>query len=283
MQINYRPRLIGLDMDGTLVDEHNRVPEENIAALHACRAAGIELAILTGRRPRTAGPLLDSIGLKLLVATNSGCLLWEYPAWKQLQRRMFPAEHLATLAELTAPHTINFYLDASVAGIEFIQLLRESTPEIDLHWQRYGQNTRQIHDVAELEGYTVSQAALPANGELVAELLGRVRATLDGQVLALAVRWPLLPTMALEVFHPMANKGAALAFFAERLGIAREATMAVGDDTNDIAMLKWAALGVAMPQAQAEVRSAASVVLDGNGARSLAPFLLQLASLPSAD
>ena len=272
------PRLIALDLDGTAVTLKGRVSPATRAALHSCYQAGIVLAFLTGRRPLTAGPLLDAIGLPCLVATNSGCLRWEYPAWRQLERRMFPPELIPRVAELTEPYSINFYLDASASGYEFVQLRRETTPEEQQHLERYGGNVLITADVAEVQRFEVTQAALPAAPEIVSALTERVRRELDGQVLAMSVRWPLLPTIALEIFHPQANKGDALESFAARLGIQREDCLAVGDDVNDIAMLRWAGRSAAMPQAGPEVCAVAQEMLsipagDADPADALPPFL----------
>jgi hypothetical protein len=69
-----RPLLLGLDLDGTVVDADNDIPAQTIEELQACARAGIRLAFLTGRRPRTAGFQLGKLGLPAYVATNSGCL-----------------------------------------------------------------------------------------------------------------------------------------------------------------------------------------------------------------
>jgi len=99
-------------------------------------------------------------------------------------------------------------------------------------------------------------------------------------LLALVVRWPLVPCHALELFHPEAHKGSALAYFAQQLNIPREQVLAVGDDTNDLAMLHWAGFGVAMPHSEAEIRNAADAVLEGaDGQLALAEYLQRLATL----
>jgi hypothetical protein len=272
--------LLGLDLDGTVIDELGAVPEATHAALHACHAAGISLAFLTGRRPRTAGLLLESIGLPALVATNSGCLLWEYPGWRLLERRLLPQALIAPIAGLTAPYTVNFYCDTSQSPYEFIQLRRETTPETAEHLRRYGANVWTVEDAAEVVGHPVTQAALPAALGITERLRDRVRAALDGQVLALSVSWPLLPTVALEVFGSEATKGRALQYFAERTGVPRRACLAVGDDVNDLTMLEWAGHSVAMPHAGSEVRAAAVECLAGDGPRALAPHLEVLLRLP---
>jgi len=284
-----RPRLLGLDLDGTVIDSTNAIHPPTRDALHACHEAGIGLCFLTGRRPLTAGPLLDGIGLPAFVATNSGCLRWEYPAWRQIGRRMFPAALVGRIVELTAPYSVNFYLDGSKTGIEFIQLERESTPETTQHLARFPGERRIVRKVTDLAGLEVTQVALPAAPEITKQLRDRVQAELDGAVLALSVRWPLMPTMALEVFHPLATKGDALRSFAERLRIPQGAVVAVGDDVNDLSMLEWAGWSAAMPHSLAEVQAAADEVLDCPGradgspddpAHALTPFLMRLLALP---
>ena len=74
---------------------------------------------------------------------------------------------------------------------------------------------------------------------------------------------------ALEIVPPGVNKGSGLARVAELLGIPREETVAIGDGENDIAMLRWAGLGIAMANAPDSVKAAADVIAphcDADGA-----------------
>ena len=74
---------------------------------------------------------------------------------------------------------------------------------------------------------------------------------------------------ALEIVPPGVNKGSGLARAAELLGIPREETVAIGDGENDIAMLRWAGLGIAMANAPDNVKAAADVIAphcDADGA-----------------
>jgi hydroxymethylpyrimidine pyrophosphatase-like HAD family hydrolase len=65
----------------------------------------------------------------------------------------------------------------------------------------------------------------------------------------------------IEINRHGAGKSAALDSLSRRLGAARECTVACGDSFNDLDMLRWAALGVAVAEAPAEVRAAADLVL----------------------
>ena len=65
---------------------------------------------------------------------------------------------------------------------------------------------------------------------------------------------------ALEIVPPGVNKAAGLARVAEILSIPREETIAIGDGENDISMLRWAGLGIAMANAPDNVNAAADVI-----------------------
>jgi HAD superfamily hydrolase (TIGR01484 family) len=67
------PRLIALDMDGTLLGDDGRVSPRNLAALHAAQAAGILIVVATGRRHSYAMHVLRPLGLdhlSVLVSSN---------------------------------------------------------------------------------------------------------------------------------------------------------------------------------------------------------------------
>lgn len=65
---------------------------------------------------------------------------------------------------------------------------------------------------------------------------------------------------ALEIVPTGVNKAAGLARVAAILGIPREETIAIGDGENDISMLRWAGLGIAMANAPENVKAAADVI-----------------------
>ncbi len=67
-------------------------------------------------------------------------------------------------------------------------------------------------------------------------------------------------SVMLEFMRNDADKGTGLAALAARLGIAREEVIAIGDGENDIPMLRWAGLGVAMANAPDDVKAAADLI-----------------------
>jgi Cof subfamily protein (haloacid dehalogenase superfamily) len=284
----FRPQLVGLDMDGTLCDSANAIPPENIAALRACRAAGIQLSILTGRRRSTLAPKLAELHAAVepdgaaawYVATNSGGLVWEYPGWRLLSAQTMPAELAAAIAVALAPHSLNVHINPQASGgLDMVHLRRSPSPAFDNYLARFGGTTPHVTAVEELLQHEVTLFALPAEYAAVQSAAARLRAAFAAEALTvLTMRWPLLDTWALEAYPPQLNKAAALAAIAQRLGLDRAGVAAAGDDVNDTSMLAWAARSAAMPHAPAEVAAAAGERLSGTGPAALAPWLWSLAA-----
>jgi Cof subfamily protein (haloacid dehalogenase superfamily) len=278
-----QPRLIGLDLDGTVLGQRGELSPTMLEALLACRAAGIELAFLTGRRPSATREALAQYLDRAAICTNSGCLLWDYPGWTSAcDARLFPREMLAEVCAALTPYSLNLYHDCGPDESGRILYLRESTPEFTRNRELYGQTSPVIHSLDELDAVLgdrqITQLAMPASRELADAYAPRLTQRFGAELLVLVVRWPLVPCYGLEVYHPEANKGSALAHFAQRLGIPQAAVLAGGDDTNDIPMLRWAGWAVAMPHAEGDVRAVADVALEGSdGQLALADYLRRVA------
>jgi hypothetical protein len=91
--------------------------------------------------------------------------------------------------------------------------------------------------------------------ETISDLVNDLQARFDGR-LQVVRSWSRL----VEATGPNASKGEALACLAAHLGIPQPATMAIGDQDNDVSMIAWAGLGLAMGNASPAARGAARVI-----------------------
>lgn len=106
--------------------------------------------------------------------------------------------------------------------------------------------------------------AVEAMGHLRAEAVSRFGADLN-----VTTSYPFF----LEFMNRRVSKGRALARVCRRLGVAASEVAAFGDGLNDLDMLKWAGLGVAMADGPAELREAADAVADGPPGEGVAGFI----------
>jgi Cof subfamily protein (haloacid dehalogenase superfamily) len=272
------PRLICIDLDQTLlpVDSH-QIPAINLRALRACHSAGIELAIISGRRRTTLQPYIEQIDLPLFVGSNSGTQLWSYPAWQRLDSQPLPHALVEQAAALLAPHSLNLYFGWDDADRRDFAWLRRAESKLHTRYiAEFGEYATTISSLDDLPEREVLQLSMPGEEALVRELCTAIEAEFGNSVFVECVSWPRMPCYAMEVFHPEGHKGWALSRFAELLGISMEQTMAIGDDANDLPMLSRAGHSVAMGHAVPQAIELAHSVLPDEGESALGRWLLEL-------
>lgn len=252
-------RLIALDLDGTLVGpDHQTIGEVAREALAECARRGIVVVPASGRSYSLIEPLVPEIGAAQFVISSNGARVSSSSA---------PARHLLLRPQLAtkAANRIvqvadRFRLDFEVyqAGRSYYR--RDSVSSLLAGFPQGFQdylvrNSTIVDDFAPLlargEVEKISVAHIP--GE-IAGALHEELATIPNIAVASSE-----PTN-LEVSAHGATKGHALAELADHLGIASTGVLAFGDSGNDVTMLSWAGMSVAMGNASAQARAAAEWV-----------------------
>ncbi|MGN6575506.1 MAG: HAD family hydrolase [Nocardioides sp.] len=254
--MTFTPRLVALDIDGTLyanMPQTGAVDEVITPAVHAAvqRAAdaGAHIVLATGRSAFSITPVLHQLGLprkgdqSLTVASN-GSVIFSYPPLDVLQ-------------------TVNF--DAS----EIVRMLLEHVPDAAVAVEEIGVGYRINRHFP--EGEITGEMTLQTVDELIAEPVTRVIIrdphSSEEEFVELAEKIGLQGTNYfigwtawLDIAPEGVSKASGLADVADQLGVAQEDVLAIGDGRNDLEMLQWAGRGVAMGQAPLEVQEAADDV-----------------------
>ncbi|MFR9730504.1 HAD family hydrolase [Saccharopolyspora sp. MS10] len=238
------PRLVALDVDGTLLDPQTQTISTPVrAAVRRVAESGAHVVIATGRSMFGTVPVLAELGLGSGVALcSNGAVTLDAATGEALAVETFdPAPVHARLAALL-PGAI-FAAEQLGTG----SLVTSPFREHQLH------GPQRLTDLDELVSAPVPR--LIANWEdrephAVAEALAGVE--LPGCTTTIDHYEPWVTVVPDGV-----TKGSALEKLRTELGVAAEDTFAAGDGTNDVQMLAWAAHGVAMGQAPAEVHAAA--------------------------
>jgi HAD superfamily hydrolase (TIGR01484 family) len=251
---HWRPRLVALDIDGTVCREtpedaivaHTTVSPAVRAAIAAVLAAeDTHLVLCSGRSMLGVRPFLAEFGLAAGTAICSNGAVWIDAATGELLSH--------TVFDLTEPVT----------------MLRELVPDAVFIVEELGVGTRMTGRVADL---FFGEHRLVDFVELVASPTTRMTMVWPGHTaeeLAAVLEGVSLPGVQCSFGHDSAwlfaspagiTKGSALEKLRTQLGVSADETLAVGDGTNDIEMLAWAAHGVAMGQAPPVVRAVADEV-----------------------
>ncbi|MEU4801580.1 HAD family hydrolase [Actinosynnema sp. NPDC023587] len=242
-----RPRLVALDIDGTITP----AGREDIAP--AVRAAvgravdhGAHVVLATGRSLIGTRPIADDLGLRDTTAIcSNGAVWWDTAAREVVRELGFDAGPTVGLLRGLFPGAV---FATERIGVGNLSLGR--FPDGDL-WG-------EVHQVsaAELTADTTPRLVMRWTGRTPEEVALRM---LDVELPG--VTWWVDNTEPWVTVSPSGvTKGSALEDLRVRLGVPEEDTLAIGDGHNDVEMLKWAARGVAMGQAPATVRAVADAV-----------------------
>lgn len=251
-------RLIAFDLDDTLLRDDLTVSGEDIAAIRLAAERGIHILPASGRRLSAMGPALQAIGHQGPVISFNGAYASMYPSGEALYQRFLPPE-----ACLTAVQT------AKQLGA-YIQLYDQE----DFLFETHCGESRLYAEVSGGGGTAVGDLSAfihnhnqPSQKMLVIEndpgKIERVRIALKdalGEGISIFYSKPHY----LELTHPEASKGHAIAAIAQRYGIAPKDVLAIGDGENDLPMLTFAGIGVAMGNASEAVRQKADAVTATN-------------------
>lgn len=247
-------QLLALDVDGTTVIDGGAPTPRVVQAVAAAQAHGVRVALATGRAFAPARGFATALGIYGPLICFQGALVKEQAGSQAtLLADTLPLEPLADVIDFAAREGLEFsiYTDTEL----FYQCQRHDQAYYDL-WFSFP--SRRVPDLAAAVRDFVAQGRPLIKGLFIGEpaeldtLTVRLGQLLHGRLEILRSH-----TNFLEVAGPGVSKARGLAVLAARAGVPREKVIAVGDSGNDIAMIRWAGLGVAVANAAAEVLAAA--------------------------
>jgi Cof subfamily protein (haloacid dehalogenase superfamily) len=244
-------RLIAMDLDGTLVGPAMQVPQRTCRALQHALLQGCWITIATGRSLPPVARFARELGLNAPLLLCQGALIRDHRDGTVLYRQAIPLEVARRVIQYaqTRELALQAHMDDEPAYAD--RTNRQTTRMETIS----GISTRTVDNLAASLEHPPLKLMIYVEPEAIGSLLADLKAEFGDQV-QVVQSWHHL----LEITHLGACKGQALAWLAGYLGIAQSETMAIGDHDNDISMLSWAGLGVAMSHATPACQAAADVV-----------------------
>lgn len=250
-------RLLVLDIDGTIAGTSNQIREPVRRAIQAVQQQGVQVAIATGRMYQSSIRFHQSLQLELPLLAYQGAWIGEPKTGKMIQH--WPVE-IATAyqlldyfeqPELRSLLSVHFYIDDQL-------YVRELTPETQLYAERSQVQPIAVGDLRSvLDRAPTKILALSDDGDVIEQLWGTLRQRYTPAELYLTKSVATF----FEATNPAVNKGAAVRYLAETLlGLQAENVMAIGDNFNDLEMIQYAGVGIAMGNAPDMVKAVAQWV-----------------------
>jgi hypothetical protein len=248
-------RLIGVDVDGTLLDSEGRLPDENMAAIHEAVAAGIHVALVTGRSYPFARPVADPLPASLTLIVSNGAVERSMDGGT-LARRLLDREVARAVLDATRPHrgAAALIFDRDAERQVVFESMDWNHPGRRGYWAR---NQSLIDRCVPLEGaLDEDPIQVMFNGGVEDMRTLSVALRRDATAYAVSLtEYERRDFSLIDITAPGATKGRALAWRAAQMGLSRDEVMAVGDNFNDLEMLEFAGVPVVMANAVEELKT----------------------------
>lgn len=260
-------KLVVLDLDGTLLTDDVVIEPEAKTVIKRVMEKGIGVTIATGRMYLSTRAFAGELGLKLPLILYHGAQM-RYPEGRIVYQRTVPLPLAKRLIEIVRRfgYAYNVYLDDRL----FVEKVLKENRE---YAGRAGIELHCVGDMLTFLREEPLKIVALRDGPQLNPLEEALRREI-GEDIYLTRSLPHY----LEMLSPYANKAYGLEKLSAMEGIAREEIMAVGDSYNDIQMLRYAGIGVAMGNAPETVKAEADYVTcsnnEGGVARALEKYLL---------
>ncbi|MBP2071089.1 Cof subfamily protein (haloacid dehalogenase superfamily) [Thermoanaerobacterium butyriciformans] len=257
-------KLVAIDMDDTLLTHDKQISRENLEALQKAHDSGIYVVISTGRIYASAYAYSEFLGFKPYIIASNGAMIRDDKDI-EIYKSVLDLDLISYLIELANKNDIyyHFYSDKIVYS-----------PESSSKYQKYGEWNRlyaetlrvKVEDIPKdidftdkLKDNIVKFVMFDEDSEKIK----RVRDIIDNN------KGDKLETTSsfynnIEILNKGVNKGHGLKILGEYLGVDRAEMVAIGDSENDIEMVEYAGLGVAMENAIEKLKKTADFITKSN-------------------
>ncbi|MCX7796717.1 MAG: Cof-type HAD-IIB family hydrolase [bacterium] len=265
-------KLIAVDIDGTLITPDKRITPRVRDILRYVENKGIMVSLVTGRLYPTCKKYALELGLSGPCVIYQGAMIIDHKTDKVLHELRIPKDKALEIVRYSRENnlSLNVYMDQFTFYTEKpnrYSILDAQLNEVEL------QVVKNLEDIITDDPLKLMFVEDPKTISKLEEIFS----SLDEEITALTS----LPQF-LEIVNKNATKADALKWIADRFNIKREEIMAIGDSHNDIPMIEWAGIGVAMGNADEKVKNSADFITLSNTEDGVA-YAIELLIIQNLD
>lgn len=249
-----KPHLIVLDLDGTLLTDDKIITEKTVQTLMRAEQLGHHVAIATGRPYRATAPYYQQLGLTTPIINFNGAFVHHptNPSWQTIHHPLslsIVKEVVDAMQQFPCNNMIAEVMDDVYMHHHDEKLMNNfklGQPKI---------TTGEIQHFLQDDPTTLLIQADEIDVDTIREHLSHVHAEVVGHRV-----WDSPWGHVIEVFRSGLSKAAGLAHVSKWMDIPPERIIAFGDENNDLEMIEYAGVGVAMANGIDELKSIADIV-----------------------
>ncbi len=241
-------RVAFVDLDDTLLGPDKSISAENLEAIHRLREQGVLVAVASGRHHNNIRAFGD-LGRQDWVLSSHGSVVRHEQTGEVLLELTLPPKDVARVCGLGRENEFDL-----VAYHRDGAYIERATAWTDYYAQKAGWNPK-IADFRELPEEGFQKVIWTEEPERITQFAVGVKSEFAGRLNVMVTEPELL-----EFIAPTANKAVGAEALTRKLGIRADEALAFGDGNNDVELLRWAGMSVAMNHGRQTALSAARLV-----------------------
>ncbi|MBU3126903.1 sugar-phosphatase [Clostridium tagluense] len=250
-------KLIAIDMDGTLLSDEKKISPANYEAIQQARENGVKVVIASGRPLVGFKKYLEQLNLvsedDYAVAFN-GALVQSSQGGEIISKTTLTLQDYKDLYELSKELNVNIHALTETSVI---------SPKDTIYTRGEAEMNGISNEIIAVEDVAVDTTIVKVmfvdKPEIIEEIMQKIPEEVSSKYTVVRSA-----PFYLEFLDKSVNKGAGVAALAKKLNIKQEEVICIGDAGNDIHMIKYAGLGVAMGNAFPEVKKIANFITKTN-------------------
>jgi len=259
-------KLLALDIDGTLLTTRGELTPRNSAAINRARQSGVQIVLLTGRRFSSARELVQRLGLDVPLVSHNGALTKNVETLETLDYHPLDTEIARAIIGIGRECGADMICcdDPDGLGKMVLEDVSEDNRSLHRYLDKYRDSVVEVPDLLEYVDHPPIQMMFSGCCDPMEEFAENLQAVMGERIQIFKTRYRSVDLTILDALSVTASKGSSLAMIARKHGFAREEVMAIGDNHNDLTMLRYAGLGVVMANAEDELKQAGFELTSSN-------------------
>lgn len=258
-------KLIIADLDGTLM-HHQKFSQETLDMIKKIQDHGHMFSLATGRHKNAVSDIVKKLDIKIPVICSNGAFIYDFNKQETIEKQVLSDHEVNHVIDLLLREELDFLVYTTkeiVATHQAKTKLESYIGSTNIHMINKDDYLNNIHDGV------VKILLIEENEDRIRNIKNELK--MIDELYVLQSR-----STFLDIGPKKANKGLALRFLADYLQIPLDDCIAIGDQENDIEMIKTAKIGIAMGNSEQEVKDSANYVTESVDQNGFANIMNQL-------
>lgn len=273
-------KLIAIDLDGTLLNSYGEITDKNKEAIKYALNKGVEVILASGRDPQTMKKISQELGIENFLIAGNGASIYDIKLEKNIYENFLELDKALKIIKICKENSI-FFSVYTTNGI--ITEALEYNIKVFNNENNFRPNKKRTNIEIVKDIYSYVQEKRPnilkiiicdENKIIFNNIIEKMKNVKNVEILEVehmskkvlrigTLEYPI-EYFYTEVTNKNANKWDAIQFLIEKLGIDEKNVICIGDNMNDLKMIKNAGLGIAIKNSAIEKQNIADYVTEDN-------------------